>query len=71
MEIAENCADTVNHLTESDVPTVSKKIRLAQRFDMQATDRRTPVQRNGQRKSARLRSSRRSEHLPLTERYPY
>ena len=32
-KITQNCTDTVGHLTESGIPTVSKK-HLAQRFDM-------------------------------------
>ena len=55
-ETAENLcrsADTVGHLTES-VPslTVSEKLPPAQRFDVQAADRRSPIQVLTQRKAA-------------------
>ena len=44
-KLRKTCADTVGHLTES-VPslTVSEKWPPAQRFDVQAADRRSPIQ---------------------------
>ena len=49
------CADTVGRLTESAPSlTVSKKWPPAQRFDVQAADRRSPIQVLTQLKVARL-----------------
>ena len=61
-------AETVGHLTES-VPslTVSEKWPPAQRFDVQAADRRSPIQVLTQRKAAWLEWSPGTGHLPHTE----
>ena len=52
-KLRKTCAHTVGHLTES-VPslTVSEKWPPAQRFDVQAADRRSPIQVLTQRKAA-------------------
>ena len=52
-KLRETYTDTVGHLTES-VPslTVSEKCPLAQRFDVQAADRQSPIQVLTQRKAA-------------------
>ena len=62
------CADAVGHLTES-VPslTVSEKWPPAQRFDVQAADRWSPIQVLTQRKAAWLGWSPGTGHLPYTE----
>ena len=67
-KLRKTCADTVGHLTES-VPSLidSKKWPPAQRFDVQAADRRSPIQVLTQRKAAWLRWSSGTEHLPHTE----
>ena len=38
------CADTVGHLIEFGIPTLSEKWPSAQRFNVNATDRRSPIQ---------------------------
>ena len=45
VKLRKTCADTVGHFTES-VPSLQslKKWPLARRFDMQAVDRRSPIQ---------------------------
>ena len=67
-KLPKTCADTIGHLTES-VPslTVSEKWPPAQRFDMQAADRRSPIQVLTQRKDAWLGWSPGTGHLPHTE----
>ena len=54
-KLRKTCADTVGHLPES-VPslTVSEKLPPAQCFDVQAADRRSPIQVLTQRKAAWL-----------------
>ena len=66
--LRKTCADTVGHLTES-VPslTVSEKWPPAQCFDVQAADRRSPIQVLTQRKAAWLGWSPGTGHLPHTE----
>ena len=67
-KLRKTCADTVGHSTES-VPslTVSEKWPPAQRFDVQAADRRSPIQVLTQRKAAWLGWSPGTGHLPHTE----
>ena len=52
-KLQKTCADTVGYLTES-VPslTVSEKWPPTQRFDVQAVDRRLPIQVLTQRKAS-------------------
>ena len=71
-KLRKTCADTVDHSTES-VPslTVSEKWPPAQRFDVQAVDRRSPIQVLTQRKAAWLGWSPGTGHLPYTEHCPF
>ena len=64
-ELRKTCADTIGHLTES-VPslTVSEKLPSVQRFDVQAAERRSPIQVLTQRKAAWLGWSPGTGHLP-------
>ena len=64
-KLRKTCA---GHLTES-VPslTVSEKWSLVQRFDVQAADRRSPIQVLTQRKAAWLGWSPGTRHLPHNE----
>ena len=43
-ELQKTCADTFGYSAESGVPTVSKKLYAVQGFDVQITDRRSPIQ---------------------------
>ena len=67
-KLRKTCADTVGHLTES-VPslTVSEKWPPAQRFDVQAADRRSPIRVLTQRKAAWPGWWPGTGHLPHTE----
>ena len=67
-KLRKTCSDTVGHLTES-VPslTISEKWPSAQRFDVQAADRRSPIQVLTQRKAAWLGWSPGTRHLPHNE----
>ena len=67
-KLRKTCSDTVGHLTES-VPslTISEKWPSAQRFDVQAADRRSPIQVLTQRKAAWLGWSSGTGHLSHTE----
>ena len=65
--LRKTCADTVGHFTES-VPSLQslKKWPPAQSFDMQAADRRSPIQVLTQRQAAWLEWLPGAGHLPRT-----
>ena len=67
-KLRKTCADTVGHLTEF-VPSLQslKKWPPAQRFDMQAADRRSPIQVLTQRQAAWVGWPPGTGHLPYTE----
>ena len=69
-KLRRTCNNTVSHLTESVLSLQSlKKWPLAQRFDMQAADRRWPIQVLTQRQAAWLVWPPGTGHLPHTERF--
>ena len=67
-KLRKTCADTVGHLTEPVRSlTVSVKWPPAQCFDVQAADRRSPIQVLTQRKAVSFGWSPGIRHLPNTE----